>query len=125
MYPTFVEMCGLPRVEGLEGTSLANTLHDPGQATDRDVYLPYLDPGGYAIINRQWRYIHYSDETEELYNVSKDPNEWYNLAGDAAYSEVKRMLRASAPDKFAPMGTPKKSLRLKTEGVSFHWEPKK
>ena len=38
MYPTFVEMCGLPRVEGLEGKSLANTLHDPGQATDRDVY---------------------------------------------------------------------------------------
>ena len=71
MYPTFVEMCNLPAVEGLEGTSLAGMLRTPSKATDRNVFLPYLDPGGYAIINQKWRYIHYSDGTEELYDVEE------------------------------------------------------
>ncbi len=124
MYPTFVEMCGLPAVAGLEGTSLASTLREPLTAKDRNVYLPYLDPGGYAIINRQWRYIHYSDGTEELYDVQKDPNEWDNLAGSSTYASVKKELKAAAPKTFAPMGTPKNRLRLQTEGVEFRWEAK-
>ncbi len=70
MYPTFIDLCGLPAVAGLDGTSIAGTLKDPSTASDRNVLLPYLDPGGYAIINDTWRYIHYSDETEELYQVS-------------------------------------------------------
>ena len=40
---------------------------------DRDVYLPYMEPGEYAIINRDWRYIHYADGTEELYDVQAIP----------------------------------------------------
>ena len=92
MYPTFVEMCGLPSVEGLEGKSLAGMLRTPAKATDRDVYLPYLDPGGYAIINQKWRYIHYSDGTEELYDVQNDPHEWNNLAGHMKWEKVKQKL---------------------------------
>ena len=44
MYPTFVQMCGLPAVEGLGGKSLAATLRDPATATDRNVFVPYLAP---------------------------------------------------------------------------------
>ena len=124
MYPTFIQMCGLPAVEGLDGTSLAGTLRDPSTARDRNVLLPYLDPGGYAVINQTWRYIHYSDGTEELYNVKKDPHEWDNLASSSQHHVVKRELRAAAPDKFAPPGTPKKTLRLVTEQEAFRWESK-
>lgn len=125
MYPTLVEMCELPMVEGLEGESLAATLRNPAQAADRNVLLPYLDPGGYAIINRNWRYIHYSDETEELYDVRKDPNEWDNLANDPTFDEIKSELKKSAPTTFATPATPKPQLRLVTDGDSFHWEPKR
>ena len=45
MYPTFVEMCALSEVSGLEGTSLAPVLNSPQSATDRNVYLPFMDPG--------------------------------------------------------------------------------
>ncbi|MCZ6807166.1 MAG: sulfatase-like hydrolase/transferase, partial [Deltaproteobacteria bacterium] len=124
MYPTFVEMCALAPVTGLEGASLAGTLREPARASDRDVYLPYLTPGGYAIINQRWRYIHYSDGTEELYDVRRDSQEWTNLAADDALTAVKKKLRASAPQSFAPPGTPKNQLRLVTDGEAYPRKPK-
>lgn len=125
MYPTLVELCDLNPVDGLEGRSLSTTLKEPGTAADRNVYLPYLEPGGYAIINQNWRYIHYSDDTEELYNVQDDPNEWTNLADSSEYDNVRQQLRASAPESFASPGTPKNQLRLVIEGDDFRWEPKR
>ncbi len=122
MYPTFAELCSLPTVDGLEGESLATTLKAPSKAKDRNVFLPYLDPGAFAIINRDWRFIRYKDKTEELYDVRKDPNEWYNLAGKPEFDAVRDKLRAEAPTTFAPPGTPIQQRQLVTEGTSFHWK---
>ena len=118
-------MCNLPPVQGLEGVSLAKVLEDPDKATDRDVFLPYLAPGGYAIINQKWRYLHYSDDTEELYDVQNDPHEWHNLAGNLKLASVKQKLKASAPKSFAPVGISRNRLRLINEGETYRWELKK
>ncbi len=123
MYPTFVEMCGLPRPhQKLEGTSLASTLEKPAVAKDRDVYLPYMAPGEYAIINKDWRYITYGDDGEELYDLKSDPNEWNNLAENPKYEDTKRLLRKSAPKKFSP-AAPKRTIGkdLIIEGETFRW----
>ena len=123
MYPTFVEMCGLPRPhQKLEGTSLASTLEKPEVAKDRDVYLPYMAPGEYAIINKDWRYITYGDDGEELYDLKSDPNEWNNLAENPKYEDTKRLLRKSAPKKFSP-AAPKRTIGkdLIIEGETFRW----
>ena len=85
---------------------------------------PNLDPGGYAVVNQQWRYIHYSDDIEELYDVRKDPNEKENLEEDDAYTAVKQELAANAPDTFAPVGIPKKQRNLVFEGDAFQWQAK-
>ncbi len=124
MYPTLVETCKLQPVEGLEGKSLAQPLRHPGSAKDRDVLLPDDEPGSYAIMNQHWRYIHYSDGTEELYDVQKDPNEWNNLAKVKAFAEVKRKLRGSAPKKFAPPGPPRNRMKLVIDGEQFRWQLK-
>ena len=123
MYPTFVEICGLPRPhQKLEGTSLASTLEKPAVAKDRDVYLPYMAPGEYAIINKDWRYITYGDDGEELYALKSDPNEWNNLAENPKYEDTKRLLRKSAPKKFSP-AAPKRTIGkdLIIEGETFRW----
>ena len=102
IYPTFVEQCNLePPLQHLEGQSLAKTLADPDNAKDHSVLLPYLQPGEYAVINRQWRYIRYGDDGEELYDVQADPHEWVNLAHDPGYAERIRELRRVAPKTFA------------------------
>ncbi|MEE2935147.1 MAG: sulfatase [Planctomycetota bacterium] len=124
MYPTLVDLCRLQPVQDLEGESLAKVLGDPSTAEDRDVFLPDHDPGGYAMVNQDWRLIHYSDGTEEFYDVRADPHEWHNLAADQKFQVVKQRLRSCAPDSFSPPATPKNQLRLVIEGTTFRWEPK-
>ena len=68
-------MCGLPLNQTKTGRNfLASTLANPDQSKDRFVFLPHMHPGEYAIINRDWRYIRYGKDGEELYNLNKDPN---------------------------------------------------
>ncbi len=124
MYPTLVDMCGLPAPDQkLEGESIASTLTDPTQATDRNVYLPHMHPGEFAIINRNWRYIRYGDDGEELYNVIEDPNEWHNLASNPEHTDLKKQMRSYAPQTFASPATKLNARKhLKIRGETFRWE---
>ncbi len=124
MYPTLLEQCGLPTTpHKLEGRSLAGMLTDPSTAKHQKVYLPNMEPGAYAIIDRQYRYIRYADETEELYDVRKDPNEWTNLAMKPEFDDVKTLYQKRAPKKFAkPAFKLNKHKHLILEGETFRWE---
>jgi arylsulfatase A-like enzyme len=44
--------------------------------------------GNHAVRSDRWRYIRYSDGSEELYDHSRDPWEWTNLAAQPEYAEV-------------------------------------
>ena len=123
MYPTFVEMCGLKSPsQTLEGTSLASTLKNPAGAADRNVFLPHMNPGEYAIINRDWRYISYGKDGHELYNVKQDPHEWDNVADDPRHHSLISRLKHSAPAVFAPP-EPKLNARkdLVVQGDLYEW----
>ena len=123
-YPTLVQMCGLPKPhQQLEAESLAATLANPETAADRNVFLPHMHPGEYAVINRDWRYIRYGDDGEELYDLRKDPNEWNNLAAQAKYADLKVEMQNFAPQTFA---APEQKLNARKdpviEGETFRWE---
>ena len=124
IYPTLIETCNLPAPrQQLEGVSLAATLKQPADAKDRTVYLPYMKPGEYAVMNRDWRYIHYDDKNQELYNVREDPHEWNNLASDPQYADVITTLQDSAPTEFADPELRLNARRdLVVEGETFRWE---
>ena len=92
---------------------------------ERDVFIPHMKRGSYAVVNTDWRYIQYNDGAEELYNLKKDPNEWDNLAGEPEYKQIKEKMQKTAPSEFAPLATPRNSLNLVVEGDSFLWEKKR
>ena len=99
LYPTLVEMCGLPHRSQLEGTSLVPLLRNPNARRNPTVST-YL-PGNHAVMDEKFRYIRYADGSEELYDSVNDPNEFHNLAVQPRYERQKRELAKWAPQTSA------------------------
>jgi arylsulfatase A-like enzyme len=66
------------------------------QLCQRPVVMTY-GKNNHAIQTKRWRYIQYRDGGQELYDHSKDPNEWTNLAESAGYEEVIVELKTALP----------------------------
>ncbi|MDP6524080.1 MAG: sulfatase [Kiritimatiellia bacterium] len=78
IYPTLLDVAGLESDPKLEGQSMVPLLADP-EAKWPHMARTSFGPGNYAIRSQRYRYIHYSDGTEEFYDHDKDPHEWKNL----------------------------------------------
>jgi arylsulfatase A-like enzyme len=101
VYPTLIELCGLPQRKGLEGVSLSPLLANPAAPWDRPSVTTYLR-GNHSVRSEQWRYIRYSDGTEELYDHTDDELEWTNLAPRKDLAPVRRDLARWLPRHNAP-----------------------
>lgn len=101
LYPTLVELAGLPRPAGLNGSSLAPLLEDPEAAWHRPVVSTYQF-GEYSVRDERFHYLRYVDGSEELYDLDADPEEWNNLAADPRYDTEKTRLSAFLPTDPAP-----------------------
>jgi arylsulfatase A-like enzyme len=96
IYPTLIDLCNLNSMPGLEGTSLLPLLRNPQSARHQPA-ITTVNEGQHTVRTETWRYIHYEDATEELYDHVNDPNEWTNLANDRAYAVVKAELARWLP----------------------------
>jgi arylsulfatase A-like enzyme len=101
IYPTVIDLCGLPAKKGLEGHSLVPLLKDP-QSTWGRPSLTTHGRNNHSIRTEKWRYIRYKDGSEELYDHDSDPLEWKNLAKDPQFLEVKEQLAGQLPKMNAP-----------------------
>ena len=82
--------------EHAEGVSIRALLADPKAAWDRPALTTFRRQN-HAVRSDRWRYIRYVDGSEELYDETKDPLEWTNLAADARYGDVKTELERWLP----------------------------
>ena len=89
LYPTLVELCGLPPRDGLDGHSLVPQLKDANAPRPWPAITTH-NRGSHSVRSERWRYIRYADGTEELYDHRDDPHEWNNLANDPRFADVKR-----------------------------------
>ena len=101
-FQTLNELCSLPAVEGLEGTSLVPLLKEPDREWDRPALTTH-GRGNHALRSERWRYIRYADGGEELYDHAADPHEWNNLASRAEFTAVKSELARWLPTIDAPI----------------------
>ncbi len=102
LYPTLVDMCGLPDVDHLEGQSLVPFLQDAAANRDRPAITTH-NPDNHGVRSERWRYIVYADGSEELYDVQSDPNEWTNLANRPEHGNVITEHRRWLPANSAPL----------------------
>jgi len=100
LYPTLVDLCGLPKLEGLEGVSLAPVLADPSAAVKAAALTQHPRPAyyrgrpeimGYSVWSGGFRYTEWRDWKTgrpvevELYDHARDPLENVNAAREEAY----------------------------------------
>jgi arylsulfatase A-like enzyme len=103
LYPTLIDLCGLPPKPEIDGRSIAPLL--------RDSKTPWPYPsitvegeGNASVRDERWYFIRYQDGTEEFYDMERDPMQWTNLATskDPEIRAQKARLAALFPASFAP-----------------------
>ena len=100
LYPTLIELCGLPKRGGLDGRSLMPLVRDPESDWPWPAIIthsPHWHGTNHAIRSREFHYIHYRDGREELYHAYGDPYQWKNLADDPQHAEAKAKLKQWLP----------------------------
>ena len=101
LYPTLTELTDLPRKETNDGSSLVPLLED-AKADWPHVSITYLGrPGNYGLSGQRFRYIHYDNGDEELYDIETDRYEWTNLASKPEFAGKLAELKSHVPTKFA------------------------
>jgi uncharacterized sulfatase len=95
IYPTVTELCGLPTPAGVEGTSLAPLLDDPNRSWKKAAFSVVTRPGGLgrAVRTETHTFILWPDGSEQLYDYTRDPKEYDNLALDTRLKEIANELR--------------------------------
>lgn len=123
IFPTLLDICGLPARTDLEGHSLTAQLKN-AEAPREWPAITTHNQGNHTIRTEKWRYIRYADGSEELYDEEADHNEWTNLAGDAKYATVKADLAKWLPKKDVPAAPKSKSRVLTYDPATKHvvWE---
>ena len=106
LYPTLLDLAGLPHAPGLKGASLAPLLKDPELRTARPAYSVVLRAGktlGRSIHTERFNYIEWDEGRAgiELYDHFLDQHEYHNCSGKpdyaAAQTGLKRQLAAARP----------------------------
>jgi arylsulfatase A-like enzyme len=102
IYPTLIDLCGLPQKQGLDGHSLVPLLENPQKEWPYPAITTY-DFSEFSVRTERWRYTRYIDDSEELYDHGNDPEEWTNLAYKPEYVKIKRQMAQYIPRDPAPL----------------------
>lgn len=106
--PTFAELAGVP-ARGVDGQSLLPVLETPSAQWREDFLVEHLRAGARdevptycQVRSADWSYIKYETGEEELYDMTQDPYQLQNVAGDEAQGQVLSRMR----DRLATLCSP-------------------
>lgn len=101
IYPTLCDLCGIERPGHVEGANIRPLLKDP-RAEWTTPALTTHEYMNHAVRTERWRYIRYAKGGEELYDETRDPYEWTNLADKPEFASIKAELARHLPSRNAP-----------------------
>jgi len=101
IYPTLLELAGLPPNARNDGISLVPWLKNPTLPGKRPALITN-ERGNHAVRSERYHYIRYDNGDEELYDMADDEGQWNNLADDPDRAAAKAELMKSLPREDAP-----------------------
>jgi iduronate 2-sulfatase len=110
LYPTLLDLTGLPANHLNEGKTLRPQLEGHAGGADQAALVTY-GRNNHAVRAFQYYYIRYEDGAEELYDLESDPNAFDNIAEAYESAPVIEQLRSHLP----------KRNRAWTPGSSSSW----
>jgi choline-sulfatase len=96
IFPTLLDLAGLPEDVTQQGHSLTPLLKNP-HAHWPHMALSSFGKGNNAIRSEHFRYIRYLNGSEEFYDHRNDPHEWNNLAGHQEWTALIEQHRQHLP----------------------------
>jgi arylsulfatase A-like enzyme len=104
IYPTLIELCGLPPNPENDGRSFASLLANPTSEWNHPTLTTYQHKN-HSITDGRFRYTWYggrAEGAEELYDHSTDPMEYQNLSSDPDYRAILARLKKHLPTHHEP-----------------------
>lgn len=117
LFPTLIEIAGLALPAEYDtfaprpaGKSLVPLLRGEAPAGWRDeVTVEYNGDGTFkpirVLVKGKHKFSMTYEEPDQLYDLERDPNEWYNVADDPAYADVATELREQLLREWNPAET--------------------
>ena len=102
IFPTLLELAGLPKDETQEGQSLVPLMKNP-QREWKHPAITSFGLGNYSIRSTHFRFIQYFDGSQELYDLRDDPHEWKNLIDNPKMKQVIHEHASFIPQKQHPI----------------------
>ena len=116
VFPTLLELAGLPKDETQEGQSLVPLMKNPQREWNHPAITSF-GLGNYSIRSTHFRFIQYFDGSQELYDLRDDPHEWKNLIDNPKMKQVIQEHASFIPQKQHPI-LPGKSTGHKAYGAA-------
>lgn len=102
IYPTILELLGLPQRADIAGASVVPLLNSCS-ATWPEVALSTNGPNNHAIRRDNWSYVRHANGDEELYDRDTDRWEWRNIANDEQTRKLREEFSAMLPCRTYPI----------------------
>lgn len=102
LFKTLTSLTGIQTPENVSGNDLSPLLKNPESDWPHTSLTQLRGPKAYALSGRKFRYIHYANGDEELYDIVNDGFEHTNLAGKKDYEEILMKFRSKAPKNGVP-----------------------
>ena len=98
VFPTLLELAGLPADSAQEGQSLVPLMKNPNAQWNHPAITSF-GPGNYSVRSTRYRFIQYRDGSRELYDHASDPHEWTNVVSMPEHKETIAQHAAFLPKK--------------------------
>ncbi|MEY4940335.1 MAG: Choline-sulfatase [Verrucomicrobiota bacterium] len=106
IYPTVADLAGVPLAHPLQGVSLRPMLDNPTAIVKPAAFTQVRRAGysGYSVRTVRYRYTEWEDGTAgtQLYDLTRDPGEFTNLAADPGHRAVVAEMKAHLARNWPP-----------------------